>query len=256
MVVHEAFGIKIPQSYPLECAGPVMCAGVTLFDPLRRYGTTTGTRVCIIGVGGLGVMGIKLAKAMGATVTAVSRSAGKAAFVKSCGAEGFISSSDAAQMKAGERKFDLVLNTIPSDHDYTVYSALLAPGGKHVLLGLHAGLVASMVVDALVCGASKVKGSGIGSIEATQAVIDLCAKADIKPEVKVISAWEVNGVYETLDASNDASLRYVLDIGTLNEGTEAKCTASPPRLSGKPTSLTGSGIVGAILGMLFCCRWR
>ena len=128
-VVHERFAVVIPKSYPLECAGPVMCAGVTLFDPLRRYGATKGTRVGVVGLGGLGQMGIRLAKAMGCIVTAITRSAAKADFAKECGADFVIvstSSDDMARARAA-RALDLVLNTIPVEHDYAPFTALLAP---------------------------------------------------------------------------------------------------------------------------------
>ena len=100
-VVHERFGVKIPEGYPLEAAGPIMCAGVTLFDPLRRYGAGPGKKVAIVGLGGLGAIGVKIAKAMGAHVTAVTRSAAQAAFAKySCGADNALISSDAGAMRA------------------------------------------------------------------------------------------------------------------------------------------------------------
>ena len=113
MVVQEHFAIVIPKSYPLEFAGPVMCAGVTLFDPLRRYGASSLKKVAIVGLGGLGMMGIKLANAMGATVTAISRSASKKDIAAKAGADKYIASSDNAQMAEYKGYFDLVLNTIP-----------------------------------------------------------------------------------------------------------------------------------------------
>ena len=193
-VVHERFAIVIPKTYPLECAGPVMCAGVTLFDPLRRYGAGKGTRVGIVGIGGLGQMGIQLSKVLGCHVTAITRSPNKAAFARKCGADAVIVSSSPAEMAAARaaHALDLILDTIPVEHDYTVFSALLARKGKLVMLGLGSGLIAGIVVDAMLGGASRVKGSGIGGIEATQAVIDLCDKHHIKPFVKVIRVEDIN----------------------------------------------------------------
>jgi D-arabinose 1-dehydrogenase-like Zn-dependent alcohol dehydrogenase len=137
MVVHEQFSIIIPKSYPLEYAGPVMCSGVTLFDPLRRYGATKGTKVAIVGIGGLGIMGIKIAKAMECEVTAVSRSVNKKSLAEESGAKYFLCSSNSEEMKKFKGAFDMVLNTIPSEHDYTIYSALTNSKGKHIVLGLN-----------------------------------------------------------------------------------------------------------------------
>lgn len=123
MVVHERFGIKLPEGYPLEYAGPVMCAGVTLYDPLRRYGAGPGARVAIIGLGGLGQMGVCIAKAMGCHVTAVSRAEAKRQLAQACGADAYVPSADAAAMKAAHGSCDLVLNTIPADHGAGVAAA-------------------------------------------------------------------------------------------------------------------------------------
>jgi hypothetical protein len=258
MVVHERFAVVVPKAYPLELAGPVMCAGVTLFDPLRRYGAGPGTRVGVVGVGGLGQFGLAIAKALGCTVTAITRSAGKADFARGLGASSVIVSTDAADMSRarGARALDLILNTIPIEHDYHVYSALLAAGGKQVMLGLNSGLIAGFAVDAMTCGSSRVKGSGIGGIEATQAVIDLCAKNNIRPVVKVVPVEEVNRVYEDLDHANDSGVRYVIDIATLNDGAAARCAAAAPPKFGPPApALSLGSIVGGICGLFCSCRW-
>ena len=162
-VVHEKFAIRIPATFPLEYAGPVMCAGVTLFDPLRRYGAGPGVRVAVVGIGGLGQMGVKIARAMGCEeVTAVSRGEGKRAFALQCGATAFVASSDPAAMAAARGTFDLILNTIPIEHDYMPYKALLSRRGKLVMLGLNTGLVAGLLVDPMVCGASRVMKKRVG----------------------------------------------------------------------------------------------
>ena len=209
-VVQEKFAVLIPPGFPLEAAGPVMCAGVTLYDPLVRYGAGPGVKVAIVGVGGLGVMGLKIAKALGAHVTAVTRSAAKKAAALRCGADAVLVSGDAGAMAAAGGSFDLVLNTIPSEHDIGPYTALLSKRGNHVVLGLNSALIAGFAVSALTCGASRVKGSGIGGIAATQAVIDLCASRDIKPELKVVQPEDINGVYVDLQSGNDNGLRCAL----------------------------------------------
>ena len=258
MVVHERFAVIIPKTYPLECAGPVMCAGVTLFDPLRRHGAGKGTRVAIVGVGGLGQMGIRIAKAMGCVVTAITRSAGKADFARECGADEVIVSTSAEQMAKARRAraLDLVLNTIPVEHDYSPFTALLSGGGKQVMLGLNTGLIAGFAVNAMCCGRSRVTGSGIGGIEATQAVIDLCDKFDIKPFIKVVPVEKLGSVYEELEKSNESGARYVLDIaGSLNEDAFKRCAeTAPPTLHAAPP-LSLFSIVGGICGLLCSCRW-
>jgi uncharacterized zinc-type alcohol dehydrogenase-like protein len=258
MVVHEHFAVVIPKSYPLEYAGPVMCAGITLFDPLRRYGATKGTRVCVIGIGGLGQMGLRLAKALGCKVTAVTRSAAKASFAKDeCSADAVIVSSDAAAIKAASKSMDLILNTVPVEHDFYAYTSMLAPGGKQIMLGLSTGLIAGMVVDGIVCGGSRIKGSGIGGIESTQAVIDLCAQNGIKPAIKVIPVEGINRAYEALDASNDSGERYVIDLaGSLNEGAVERCkAAAPPKFGPPPPTMSACSIIGQINYMLCCCKF-
>ena len=124
------------------------------------------------------------------------------------------------------------------------------------MLGLNSGLIAGFAVDAMTCGGSRVKGSGIGGIEATQAVIDLCAKHNIRPFVKVVPVEEVNRVYEDLDRANESGVRYVIDIATLNDGAAAKCAAAAPPKFGPPSpGLTLGSIVGGICGLLCSCRW-
>jgi len=117
--LHEYFIIKIPKGLPLDKAGPVLCAGITMYDPLRYWGATKGDRVMnigIVGIGGLGTMGIKLAKALGHKVFAISRSAHKETLAKEKGADGFIVSSDASQMEAHKMTLDLILNTVSAPH--------------------------------------------------------------------------------------------------------------------------------------------
>ena len=252
-VVHERFAIIIPPSYPLEFAGPIMCAGVTLFDPLRRAGAGPGTRVGVVGLGGLGGMGVKLAVALGCTVTAVTTSASKADKARAMGASAVLLSGDAAAMAAAAGSLDLVLNTIPGEHALGVYTRLLAPRGKHVVLGLHNGLVAGFIVDALSCHTSAVKGSGIGSIAATQAAMDLCAAHNIRPDIEVVGARDIGTVYEALSRANSSGVRYVLDLATLTPAAEAWEPLQPPKL-GPHGALTFGGIVSSLLKIMCCSR--
>jgi len=260
MVVDENFGILIPSGYPLECAGPVMCAGITMYDPLKKSGVQAGSHVGIVGLGGLGQMGIKLAKALGCTVSVISRSDSKRDYaVTTCGADKFIVSSDAEQMRSGAGTMDIILNTIPSYHDYCQYNSLLSekPLAKQILLGLHKGIGAAMVVDKLLCGKSKVGMSGIGGIQNTQEVVDLCAKNDIRPDIKVMPVTDLNLVYELLDKGNKDNMRYVLDLeGTLTEENHNGWPQGiePPVLAPVEGSITMCGVFCECLWLLCCCK--
>lgn len=204
-------------------------------------------------------MGLKLAKALGAHVTAITRGTSKAAFATSCGADRVISSTDALAFAAAAGTIDLLLNTIPSEHDYMAYQPLLSRtyrGACQVMLGLNTGLVAGFAVDAMCCGTSRVKGSGIGGIEATQAVIDLCAANNIRPNIEVVAPEGINGVYERLDDANPTGVRYVVDLSTLNEESFAKCAEVPPPKLVKHAPITACGLICSILGLLCCCGYR
>lgn len=251
MVVHERFAILIPKSYPLECAGPIMCAGITMYEPLKVYKAKAGSKVGIVGLGGLGLTGIKIAKALGCSVTAISRGEGKRAMAAQCGADSYIASSSSEQMAAGAKSFDLILDTIPSYHDIKPYQRLVTEEGKLVILGLSSLLLAGLAVDALTGGRSTVTASGIGGIANTQEVINLCDKHKILPPVKVCPVHELNRIYELLDSTNDAGLRYVLDLeGSLNESTLEKCTLPPPKLGTPVANPTLGGIVSDCFSML------
>lgn len=137
-VVHEHFVCKIPDGIPPECAAPILCAGITMYDPLRHWGATAGKKMTIgiIGVGGLGTMGIKISKALGHDVYAISTSAHKEGLAKEKGATNFVVSTDPKSMQENARKCDLILNTVSANHDLNVYMPLLAKSGTLVQLGL------------------------------------------------------------------------------------------------------------------------
>ena len=222
----KKFAIKIPKTYPLECAGPVMCAGVTMYEPLQTYKATVGTNVGIVGLGGLGVMGIKIAKELGCTVTAISRGPTKQELaLTKAGADEYLDSKsvDDMSMKAGT--FDLILDTIPVDHDVVPYVKLLKPssssssssnGAKLVLLGVTSTMGAAFLNPF----PSQVVMSSIGGIKSTQEVVELCDKAKIYPTTEIKPVSKINEIYTLLDSGNDKGIRYVLNIkDTLSEQT-------------------------------------
>ena len=258
-VVNEKFGIKIPEGYPLEAAGPVMCAGVTMYDPLVVNNAQNGTRVGIVGLGGLGQMGVKIAKARGCKVTVISRTAAKSAFATTtCGADDFIVSENPEDMARAAGSLDLILNTVPVYHDYNAYRKLLkAKGGKQVLLGLHTGFIGALLAGVIVGNRSSLSGSGIGGIRATQEVMDLCATRGIKPDIEVVPVTQIHRVYESLDANNDSGVRYVLDIAnTLKAPNETAAQGRLPKLAPPNKKIGILRILGEVLKILVCGRYK
>jgi len=231
MVVHERFGIKIPKDYPLECAGPVMCSGITLFEPLMVHAMGKGNKVAICGLGGLGTMGVKLAKHLGCVVTAISRGTRKLDLARKCGAEGFIDSKSSEAMAKHAGHFDLIIDTIPVAHDVHAFHQMLnRETGKLVMLGVSPTIGAAMFLPPVLN--STVKASVIGGIANTQKVIDLCAQAKIYPDTVIKPVQQLNRIYDELEGSNASGVRYVLDLkASLNEETFGTCTEDPPTLA-------------------------
>jgi D-arabinose 1-dehydrogenase-like Zn-dependent alcohol dehydrogenase len=257
MVVDEHFAIPIPADYPLEAAGPVMCAGVTMYDPLKKFNCGPGTRLAIIGLGGLGQMGIKLGKILGADVTVISRSAAKEKIAIGFGADHFLVSADAEQLEKAKGSFDLILNTIPAYHSYTEYNKLVAKNGTQVLIGLHDGTVAGLLTEKVTCGSSKFVGSMIGGIPATNEVMQLVAKHKITLETKLVGVEELNSIFEKLGENNDDGIRYVLDLeNTLNEGAFEKCKDVPaPKLAKHTKGISLSSVTRELMWQLFTFKW-
>lgn len=213
-VVHEHFIIKVPDALPLDKAGPIMCAGITMYDPMRHWGATKpGAKMCIgiIGVGGLGTMGIKMAKAMGHRVVAISTSANKEALAKEKGADAFVVSSNADSMAAEAGKIDLILNTVSAKHEVSHYLSLIRQGGTLVQLGLvpEPHTVSQLP---LIMGRKSVAGSLIGGIPATEECLEFCAKHGILPDVQHVEAEKIDWCWEQLCTINKDGIRYVIDI--------------------------------------------
>lgn len=183
--LHEHFILKIPDEIPLQAAGPILCAGITMYDPLRYWGATKKDRVMkigIVGIGGLGTMGIKLAKALGHEVYAISTSAHKETMAKEKGADGFIISKDENSMAAHKMTLDLILNTVSANHQVSSYMNLLNYSGTIVQLGLvpEPHLVNQLP---LLKFRQNLTGSHIGGIKATEELLALCAEHRIIPDV-------------------------------------------------------------------------
>lgn len=234
MVVNERFCILVPSEYPLEHAGPVMCAGTTMYTPLKANCAKAGTQLGIVGLGGLGVMGIKLGKALGCEVTVISRGETKRSLAMRAGADRYLAATDAEDMAACAGCLDLIINTIPSDHDPSTFIPLLASTGQQVHVGLHAAAMTAGAVNFLLPGRTQERFTYIGGIASTQEVMDLCAREDIRTDIEMKSVADLNRIFEMLDSANESGKRFVLDIaGTLHGSVS---TAPATRLQPGPAS--------------------
>ena len=210
IVVRDHFVCKVPSGMDATRVAPLLCAGITTYSPLRQYGVGEGTRVAVVGLGGLGHMGVKLAAAMGAHVTMITTTPEKGEDARKLGAHDVIVSTAAAQMKAAANRFNFILNTIPVAHDIQPYLGLLGRSGRMVLVGAiepmpgyHGGM--------LISHNRAVGGSAIGGIPETQEMLDFCAQHDIYPDREMIRIDEVNEAYERL-LKNDVRYRFVIDM--------------------------------------------
>ncbi len=213
IVVDEAFTLKVKSGQPLERVAPLLCAGITTYSPLKRHGVKKGTRVGVLGLGGLGHMAVKLAAAMGATVTALSGSESKRPDAKKLGASSFALTKDPAVMAALAGTLDLIIDTVSGDHDVNSMVGLLTTGGTLVMVGAsprpHA--VGSFP---LIFGRRAIEGSLIGGIKETQEMLDFCAKKKVFADVEVIAAKDINAAYERV-LKSDVRYRFSIDCSTL-----------------------------------------
>jgi alcohol dehydrogenase (NADP+) len=213
IVVDENYVLRIPDSLPLDAAAPLLCAGITLYSPLRHWNAGPGTSVAVIGLGGLGHVGVKLAHAMGAKVTVLSQSLKKMEDGLRLGADQYYATSDPATFETLAGSFDLILNTVSANLDLNAYLKLLKLDGTLVELGMPERPM-SVGAPALVFGRRSLAGSLIGGIAETQEMLDFCAEHDVRPEIEVIAPDYINEAYERVLAS-DVRYRFVIDTATL-----------------------------------------
>ncbi len=213
VVVNENFVVRIPDSIPLDLAAPLLCAGITLFSPLRHWKAGADTRLAIIGLGGLGHVGVKLGAAMGADVTVLSQSLKKMEDGLRLGAKHYYATSDRDTFKKLRSSFDLILNTVSANLNLGDYLNLLDVDGTLVELGIPEH---PMEVPAfpLALARRSLSGSNIGGIAETQEMLNFCAEHDVTPEIEVIEAAYVNEAYERVLAS-DVRYRFVIDTSTI-----------------------------------------
>ncbi|HEU4952457.1 MAG TPA: NAD(P)-dependent alcohol dehydrogenase [Holophagaceae bacterium] len=213
VVVNEDFTLKVSPKLDLAGAAPLLCAGITTFSPLRHWKVGKGTKVGVVGLGGLGHMAVKLAAAMGAEVTMLSTSKSKEADAKKLGAHAFGLTSDPETFSRLRGHFDLIIDTVSAPHDYNAYLGLLRVEGAMVLLGVPPEAVPVAAIS-LIGGRRTLSGSLIGGIKETQEMLDFCAEHGVVSEVEVIPMEKVNEAYERM-LKNDVRYRFVLDMKTL-----------------------------------------
>ncbi len=213
MVVAEPYVLRVPDGLDLAAAAPLLCAGITSYSPLKNWGVGPGSKVGVVGLGGLGHMGVKFAKALGAEVTMITTSPGKGDDARKLGADHVLISTDKAAMKAASRSFDFLLDTIPVQHDVTPYLFLLDRQGTLCIVGA-IDMLPSFHSGLLLGGQKAVAGSGVGGIAQTQEMLELCAEKGILPEVEMIGIGEINHAFERMERA-DVKYRFVIDMATL-----------------------------------------
>jgi alcohol dehydrogenase (NADP+) len=213
IVVDENYVLRIPDSIPLDAAAPLLCAGVTVYSPLRRFNAGPGKRVAIVGLGGLGHLAVKFAKAMGAEVTVLSQSLKKMEDGMRLGADHYYATSDPDTFTNLAGSFDLVLNTVSAKLNLGDYLGLLTTGGTLVELGMPAHPL-EVPAFPLAVGRRSIAGSLMGGIPETQEMLDFCAEHDVTAEIEVIAPDYINEAYGRVLAS-DVRYRFVIDTSSL-----------------------------------------
>lgn len=217
IVVDENYVLKIKHNdQQLAEVAPLLCAGITTYSPLRHWNAGPGKKVGIVGIGGLGHMGIKLAHAMGAYVVAFTTSESKKQEALSLGADEVVISKDANVMASHQRSFDLIVNTVAASHNLDIYTQLLKRDGTLTLVGAPASPHQSPNVMNLIMKRRSIAGSMIGSIAETQEMLDFCAEHNIVANIELIAANEINTAYERM-LKGDIKYRFVIDNQTLTE---------------------------------------
>ncbi len=213
IVVDENYALTIPDSLGLDVAAPLMCAGISLYSPLHNWGAGPGVRVGIVGLGGLGHMGVKIAHAMGAEVTLISHSPNKEADALRLGADHFLLSTNKDAMKASRYSFDLIINTVAVQIDLDRYMSLLALDGTMVMVGIPEEAL-SLRTFTLIAGRRSLTGSNIGGIKETQEMLNFCAEHGFGSDVEIIDIKDVNTAWERV-INSDVKYRFVIDVSTL-----------------------------------------
>ncbi|HEV3430791.1 MAG TPA: NAD(P)-dependent alcohol dehydrogenase [Paraburkholderia sp.] len=216
LVVDEAFVLRVPDNLDAAAAAPLLCAGITTYSPLRTWGAGPGKKVGIVGLGGLGHMGVKIAHAMGAHVVLFTTSPSKIEDGKRLGADEVVISKDPEQMAKHANSFDLIVNTVAAQHDLNPFIELLKRDGTLTLVGAPEHDHPSPQVFNLIMKRRRLAGSLIGGIAETQEMLDFCGKHGITSDIEMIKMQDINDAYERM-LKSDVKYRFVIDIDTLRK---------------------------------------
>ena len=215
IVVREDYALKISDSENLAAVAPLLCAGITTYSPLRKFNVGEGSKVGIVGLGGLGHMGVKLAVSMGADVTVFSTSPSKEADAQKLGAHHFVVSKNEEQMKSLAGQFDFILDCVSAEHDLNLYLNLLRLNGALVLVGAPENAL-PVHAFSVIPNNRTLAGSMIGGIRETQEMLDYCAENGITSDVEVINIQDIENAYERT-IKGDVRYRFVIDMQSLNQ---------------------------------------
>jgi len=215
IVVSDRFVLRMPEALDPAAAAPLLCAGITTYSPLKQFGVGEGHRVGVVGMGGLGHMGVKFARALGAHVTLFTRSAAKVEEARKQGAHEVIVSTDEANMEGVAGRFDFILDTVPVAHDLNPYVNALKRDGTLILVGMLAPTDPPLQTGPLVFARRRLSGSLIGGLPETQEMLDFCAEHGISCDVEMLDIKDINAAYERMQRG-DVRYRFVIDMGTLN----------------------------------------
>jgi len=213
IVVDENYVVRIPDPLPLDVAAPLLCAGITLYSPLRHWNAGPGAKVAIVGLGGLGHMGVKIAHGLGAEVTVLSQSLRKKDDGLRLGADHYYATSDPATFEQLAGTFDLIVSTVSAPLDFGAYLSLLKTGGALVNVGAPEDPI-SLNLFSVIGGRKTLAGSMIGGIAETQEMLDFCAEHGFGAEIELIRAEQINEAYERV-LSSDVRYRFVIDTATI-----------------------------------------
>ncbi|MDN5766740.1 MAG: NAD(P)-dependent alcohol dehydrogenase [Humibacillus sp.] len=213
LVVSEDFALRIPEGIELDAAAPLLCAGITTWSPLKRWGAGPGKKVAVIGLGGLGHMAVKLAAAMGAEVSVLSRTDAKKDDAEALGATDYFATSDDKTLEGLRSTFDIIVNTVSADLPMQTYISMLKPLGVLANVGLPSSNY-DFAPGAVIGGSRVIAGSNIGGIPATQEMLDFCAEHGIAATIETISADEVDAAYDRVVAG-EVRYRFVIDTATI-----------------------------------------
>ena len=214
IVVTERFVVRIPDTLELELAAPLLCAGITTYTPLKYWNVSEGMKVAVVGMGGLGLVGVQIAAAMGAEVTVLSQTLSKQEDGLRFGASHYHATSDRSTFSELAGSFDLILNTVSANLDLDAYLRLLRVDGTLVTVGAPSK-PDSVHAFSLIAGRKRLAGSAIGGIPDTQEMLDFCAQHGVAPQIELIGADEVGGAYGRVERS-EVRYRFVIDVATID----------------------------------------